>query len=73
MATSRKPGFGFLFSVPTLPKPIYEKFVAIRDKYGLSSWHMVILGLLAIRRLAELGDKEWLDERVSKLLKEDLL
>ena len=41
----------YLFSVPTLPKPVYEDLMKIRDTFGISSQQMVILGVMAIKHL----------------------
>lgn len=43
----------FMFSVPTLPKPVYEDLMAIRKKFDISSQQIVILGVMALKHLHE--------------------
>ena len=43
----------FMFSVPTLPKPVYEDLVAIKKKFDISSQQIVILGVMALKHLHE--------------------
>lgn len=56
-------GKAFLFSVPTLPKPVYEILIDIRDKFGLSSQQMVIMGVMAVRHI-HTNDSKVLEEMV---------
>jgi len=59
----------FMFSVPNLPKPIYDRLKAIGTKFELSNQQMVILGVLAIRHLGSSspGDQAALKRLVQKV------
>lgn len=43
---------GFMFTIPNLPKPVYEYLKVIREKTGLSPWQVVIVALRALEHVA---------------------
>ena len=56
----------FMFSVPNLPRPVYDNVRAIAEKLGLSHQEIVILGVAAIMALSRI-DKPALDSLVDKV------
>ena len=53
----------FMFSVPTLPKPVYEDLVKIRKKFDISSQQVVILGVMAMKHVYQ-NDQAVADQMV---------
>ena len=43
---------GFHFTIPNLPKPLYEYLRQVGEAQGLSPWQVVVLGLKALQHLA---------------------
>ncbi len=56
----------FMFSVPNLPRPVYDNVKRIGEKLSLSHQQIVILGVAAIMKLSWV-DKAALDELVKSL------
>ena len=56
----------FMFSVPNLPRPVYDNVKVIAEKLNLSHQQIVILGVAAIMKLSWVN-KAALDELVKSL------
>ena len=56
----------YMFSVPNLPKPIYIRLRDIARELDISHQQMVVLGVLAIRKLSSI-DEPALDDLVRKV------
>ena len=56
----------FMFSVPNLPRPVYDNVKRIGEKLNLSHQQIVILGVAAIMKLSWV-DKAALDDLVKSL------
>ena len=55
-----------MFCVPNLPRPIYDRLKAIAVDLDFTHQQMVILGLLAIRKLSSV-DEPALDQLVKQV------
>ena len=62
----------FMFSVPNLPRPVYDNLKVIAEKLGLSHQEIVILGVAAIMVLSR-TDKAALDSMVAKLSGQEIM
>ena len=62
----------FMFSVPNLPRPVYDNLKVMAEKLHLSHQEIVILGVAAIMALSRL-DKPALDLMVAKLNGEEIM
>jgi len=56
----------FMFSVPNLPRTVYSELKALAARFDLDHHQMVILGVMAIKRL-NTADKEGLAELVKQV------
>lgn len=58
--------YGFSFSIPNLPKHLYEYLREVRDAQGLSPWQVIVLALLALEYVSKSDPHKALDlvERV---------
>ena len=56
----------FMFSVPNLPKPVYDNVKVIAEKLNFSHQQVVILGVAAIMKLSRV-DKAALNLLVEKM------
>ena len=62
----------FMFSVPNLPRPVYDNLKVMAEKLNLSHQEIVILGVAAIMVLSR-TDKATLDSMVAKLSGETIM
>ena len=62
----------FMFSVPNLPRPVYDNLKVMSEKLNLSHQEIVILGVAAIMVLSR-TDKAALDSMVAKLSGQEIM
>ena len=56
----------YMFSVPNLPRPIYDRLKAAATEWGFTHQQMVILGILAMRKLSSI-DRPALDALIKQV------
>ena len=56
----------YMFCVPNLPKPVYTRLKAIAESLEFTHQQMVILGIVAIRKLSSI-DQPALDALVKQV------
>ncbi|KKK71311.1 hypothetical protein LCGC14_2915170 [marine sediment metagenome] len=56
----------YMFSVPNLPRPIYDRLKAIAADLDFTHQQMVILGVLAMRKLSSI-DQPALDALIKQV------
>jgi hypothetical protein len=54
--------YGYTFTIPSLPRPVYGVLKTLIAEYGVSYWEAIVAGILVFASLTSDQQREWLDK-----------
>jgi hypothetical protein len=54
--------YGYTFTIPSLPRPVYGVLKDLTKEYGVSYWEAIVTGILVFASLTPDERREWLDK-----------